>query len=185
MRHVVFADPMHAAARRLGADALEQLGYAAESATWRNAYLLGAAELRQDRLRGLARTPVSPDVVRAMDLELLFDYMAVRFDADRADGMRLVLNCEVSDPARTYVLTLDHCALTYLAERQSDAADATLRLDRATLTRVVLRETTLADAIAEGSARVDGDASRVAALFDLLDDFALMFPVVEPRRGAG
>ena len=43
MRHVVFADPTHVAARRLGADALEQLGYAAESATWRNAYLLGAA----------------------------------------------------------------------------------------------------------------------------------------------
>ena len=37
MSHVVFADPGHVEARRLGADALEQLGYAAESATWRNA----------------------------------------------------------------------------------------------------------------------------------------------------
>ena len=36
MSHVVFADPSNADARRLGADALEQLGYAAESVLWRN-----------------------------------------------------------------------------------------------------------------------------------------------------
>src|SRR5262249_36994091 len=66
MSHVVFADPGNAEARRLGADALEQLGYAAESSTWRNAYLLGARELREGVGPGLARAPVSPDVVRAM-----------------------------------------------------------------------------------------------------------------------
>src|SRR6185295_19319809 len=62
--HVVFADPANVEARRLGADALEQLGYAAESATWRNAYLLGALELRQGVPAAVARAPVSPDVVR-------------------------------------------------------------------------------------------------------------------------
>ena len=40
MSQVVFAEPDNSAARELGADALEQLGYQAESATWRNAYLL-------------------------------------------------------------------------------------------------------------------------------------------------
>ena len=43
---LVFADPANKDARDLGADALEQLGYQSEAATWRNAYLLGAAELR-------------------------------------------------------------------------------------------------------------------------------------------
>ena len=42
----VFANPNNAEARALQADALEQLGYQAESATWRNAYLMGALELR-------------------------------------------------------------------------------------------------------------------------------------------
>src|SRR4030095_6299950 len=42
MSHVVFAAPANVEARRLGASALEQMGYGAESATWRNAYLLGA-----------------------------------------------------------------------------------------------------------------------------------------------
>src|SRR6266851_2108648 len=46
MNQVVFADPANRAARELGADALEQLGFQAEAATWRNAYLVGAMELR-------------------------------------------------------------------------------------------------------------------------------------------
>ena len=45
MSKVVFADPANKEARALGADALEQLGYQSEAATWRNAYLLGAFEL--------------------------------------------------------------------------------------------------------------------------------------------
>ncbi len=46
MSQIVFAEPENRAARELGADALEQLGYQSESATWRNAYLQGARELR-------------------------------------------------------------------------------------------------------------------------------------------
>src|SRR5499427_6415850 len=61
MSHVVFADPTNTEARELGADALEQMGYAAESATWRNAYLLGALELRERVPASVARAPVRPD----------------------------------------------------------------------------------------------------------------------------
>ena len=50
------ADPTNTAARDLQADALEQLGYQAESATFRNAYLQGAQELRNGTLpRGPGR----------------------------------------------------------------------------------------------------------------------------------
>lgn len=43
---IVYADPENMAARLLCADALEQLGYQAESGAWRNAYLKAAQELR-------------------------------------------------------------------------------------------------------------------------------------------
>jgi alkyl sulfatase BDS1-like metallo-beta-lactamase superfamily hydrolase len=183
MSHVVFADPANTEARHLGAAALEQLGYATESASWRNAYLLGASELRQSRLENpLARAPVSPDVVRAMSLDLFFDYLAVRLDGTRADGPRIVVNWTFSDLGRRYVLTLNHCALTYLADRRSEQADATVALERAVLDRLVLREVTFADAVQRGLVAVDGDAAKVAELFALLDDFTLMFEVVEPKR---
>ena len=69
-----------------------------------------------------------------------------------------------------------------LADRQAERADATVTLDRAALNRLVLRELTFADAIKTGLARVEGDAATVTELFDLFDDFTLMFEVMEPRR---
>jgi len=182
MSHVVFADPANADARGLGADALEQLGYAAESATWRNAYLLGAAELRQAQTIGAARAPVSPDVVRAMSVDLFFDYLAVRLNGDRAEGRHLVVNWTITDTGERHVLNLENSALTYLAGRHAEKADATVTLPRATLNQVVLRETTVAEAIRAGLAVVEGDTRKVEELFTLLDDFTLMFEVVEPRR---
>jgi len=182
MSHVVFADPSNTAARHLGADALEQLGYAAESATWRNAYLLGAFELRQGQSSAIARAPISPDVVRAMSLDLFFDYLGVRLNGDKAEGLTIVINWVFSDLGRRYVLNLEHSALTYLADRQSEHADATVTLERAVLDRLILRELLLADAVQRGLVSIDGDPAKVAELFGLLDDFALMFEVVEPKR---
>ena len=182
MSHVVFADPANAEARQLGADALEQLGYAAESATWRNAYLLGALELRQGAAASAARAPVSADVVRAMSLDLFFDYLGVRLNGEKAEGRRLVINWIFPDLDRGYVLNLENCALTYLADRQSDEADATVTLERAALDRLVLRELGFAEAIQRGVVTVAGDAHKVIELFDLLDGFTLMFDVIEPHR---
>ena len=182
MSHVVVADPSNTEARRLGAAALEQLGYAAESATWRNAYLLGALELRAGLPAVAARAAVSPDVVRAMSLEHFFDYLAVRLDGEKAEGWRLVINWVFPDLDRRYVSNLENCALTCLADRQSDRADAPVTVDRAVLNRLLLREMPFADAAQDGLVAIDGDAARVAELFSLFDDFPLMFEVVEPKR---
>ncbi len=180
--HVVFADPGNVDARRLGADALEQMGYAAESAIWRNAYLQGALELRGGRPATSGRAPVSPDVVRAMSLDLFFGYLAARLDGERAEGVGFVLSWVFPDLGRRYVLTLQNCALTYLADRDPERADATITLDRPVLDRLVLRELTIEAALAQGVAAIAGDPAPVIRLFHLLDDFPLLFDVIEPRR---
>jgi alkyl sulfatase BDS1-like metallo-beta-lactamase superfamily hydrolase len=180
--HVVFADPSNTEARQLGADALEQLGYAAESATWRNAYLLGALELRRTALSAIARAPVSPDVVRAMSLDHFFDYLGARLNGEEAEGLCLVIDWVFSDLGRRYALNLENSALTYLADRRSERADATVTLARPVLDRLVLRELAFDDALAGGLVVIDGDAGRVRQLFGILDDFTLMFEVVEPKR---
>jgi linear primary-alkylsulfatase len=117
-----------------------------------------------------------------MSLDLFFDYLGVRLNAEKAEGRRLVLNWVFSDLGRRYVLNLENCALTYLADRQGDGADATVTLDRAVLDSIVLRELTVADAVQRGLVRVEGDGATVVELFELLDDFTLMFEVVEPKR---
>ena len=180
MSHVVFAEPSNAEARQLGADALEQLGYTAESGTWRNAYLFGAQELRHGTTVLPGRALPNPYTLRAMSLDFVFDYLGVRVNADKAEGRTLVLTWVFSDQGRQYTTTLDNCALTYLADRASDCADATITLERETLSQLILHQLTPDEAVAQGRIAVDGDLGKVVELFGLLDDFAPSFAVIEP-----
>ncbi|HVN51328.1 MAG TPA: alkyl sulfatase dimerization domain-containing protein, partial [Acidimicrobiales bacterium] len=91
VNHVVFADPTNQEARRLQADALEQLGYQTENGVWRNFYLTGAQELRHGLLEVPAPDPLGPDTVALVPLELLLDYLGVRLDGPAADGVELTV----------------------------------------------------------------------------------------------
>ena len=91
-KELVFADPSNQKARNLCADALEQLGYQAESGAWRNAYLMGAAELRNGNLSGRARTANGlTNSMRAMTVSMLLDYIAILTDANAAQNDDLTL----------------------------------------------------------------------------------------------
>ncbi|MGO4810043.1 alkyl/aryl-sulfatase [Cupriavidus sp. 2MCAB6] len=178
---LVFADPSNAAARALQADALEQLGYQTENATWRNAYLTGAQELRNGVKRGASGGTTSPDMVRALTVPYFFDYLAVRLNADKAAGKAMTLNWNFTDLRQRYAMTLRNSALTYLADTQHPRPTASLTLDKATLDRISLRQLTLPEAISNGSIRIDGDPKAVASLFGMLDSFDGYFNIVTPQ----
>jgi alkyl sulfatase BDS1-like metallo-beta-lactamase superfamily hydrolase len=181
MNRVVFADPDNEAARHLQADALEQLGYQAEAATWRNAYLMGAHELRNGVLHqgGAA----SPYLLKAMTMPMIFDFIGARIDSAKAAGQRLVTNWNLTDLNEQYVLSLENSALTYLPcppGVQPVDADATLTLDRETLDGVLFGTTTLQEAFLSGKVTIDGDPMKVAALFGMLDTLGGGFNIVTP-----
>ncbi|MBN0002036.1 MBL fold metallo-hydrolase, partial [Pseudomonas aeruginosa] len=68
VNRLVFAEPDNRAARELQADALEQLGYQAENAGWRNSYLSAAYELRHGVPRDQPTMKAgSADALAAMD----------------------------------------------------------------------------------------------------------------------
>jgi alkyl sulfatase BDS1-like metallo-beta-lactamase superfamily hydrolase len=182
MSQVVFAEPDNGVARELCADALEQLGYQTESATWRNAYLLGAHELRSGAIAAPRASRAAADIVRALSLDLFFDFLGVRLNAEKAEGKTIRVNWMFPDSGQKYLLNLENCALTYLAGRHAEGADASVRLDRSALNRLILRELPLAEAMARGEVAIAGDAMKVAELFGLLDDFSMAFEVVEPLR---
>jgi alkyl sulfatase BDS1-like metallo-beta-lactamase superfamily hydrolase len=94
----------------------------------------------------------------------------------------LAINWIVEDTGERYALALSNGALTYRADRQHDRPHATVTLARATLDRLALRELTWPDALGSAAARVEGDPGALGTLFGLLDDFRMMFPVVEPVR---
>jgi alkyl sulfatase BDS1-like metallo-beta-lactamase superfamily hydrolase len=177
---IVFSDPKNADARALCADAFEQLGYQAESATWRNAYLLGAQELRHGS-PPMFRPPVRPDMLAAIAPAQLFDYLAIRVDPLRAEGLQVVLNWTLTDTGEFGTTTLEHAALTTLMNTHSTVPDVVLSLPRAGLNALVMRTRPLSDMLTAGEAALTGAAGKLAALFGVLDEFPLGFAIVEPN----
>jgi alkyl sulfatase BDS1-like metallo-beta-lactamase superfamily hydrolase len=204
VNHLVFADPDHTDARLLQADALEQLGYQAESGPWRGFYLTGAQELRHGHPAGGGRNSVGEDTVRAMTTEMLFDYLGVRLNGPEADGRRLIIEVEVTDRAERWRLGLEHGAVhavplagaAWSAERgvdgtRPDEASATraagtaevdcrVRLTHDALASLVLGTLSTDELVAAGGLVVDGDGGALETLFGLLDTFTLWFPIVTP-----
>ncbi len=182
MSEVVFANPDNHDARHLAADAMEQLGYQTESATWRNAYLQGAHELRNGAPQSLMRAAVSADVIQSLTVPLFFDYLGVRLNAAKAEGQHTVINWVFPDISERYVLNLENCALTYLADRTADDAHVTVTLSRPVLSQLLLQQITLADAVRDDAIILEGDTAKLSELFELIDEFYFMFEILEPRR---
>src|SRR5246127_3556686 len=182
LSHLVFAQPDNQAARALLADTLEQLGYAAESATWRNAYLFGAQELRQGMPKAPPRPPMPRETLAALRTEQLWDVLGVRLNGNKADGKHIVLNWAFTDTSESFILTLENCALTYIAGAQAEKADAGFTLARGTLDEVIAKQISFPEAVAAGKIKVTGNAMRLAELMGLLGEFPRMFEIVEPKR---
>jgi len=184
LSHLVFADPHNQAARALLADTLEQLGYGAESATWRNAYLFGAQELRLGMPKAPPRATLPRETLAALRTEQLWDVLGVRLNGPKAEGKHIVLNWSFTDTGERFVLTLENCALTYVAGAQAATADAGFTLARATLDDVIAKQLGFLEAVASGSITSTGNAMRLAELMELMDEFPRMFEIVEPKRMA-
>jgi alkyl sulfatase BDS1-like metallo-beta-lactamase superfamily hydrolase len=180
--HLVFADPDNQAARAMLADTFEQLGYASESSTWRNAYLFGAQELRQGMPKVPPRSTMPRETLAALRTEQLWDVLGVRLNGPKAEGKRIVLNWNFTDTHETFILNLENCALTYVAGAQDHDADASFTLPRGMLDEVIAKLTTFPEAVASGKIKVSGNAMRLAELMTLMDEFPRMFEIVEPKR---
>ncbi len=188
MNHLVQAEPGNAQARELGADAMEQLGYQAESAVERNAYLTGAMELRSG---GKTVAPplrtASPDTIRALSIENIFDYMGVRLNAPKAEGLQIVLNWHIGTDGKDeqrYVLNLENSALTWQAGVDAPNANATLSLSRATLDRILAQQLAPREALQTGLIKVSGDPTALGRLLSLQDNFPADFEIVMPLKSA-
>ena len=178
---LVFADPSNNEARELGADALEQLGYQSEAATWRNAYLLGAHELRN----GVAPQPSAAsraDLLKGVTIDLAFDFLGVRLNAPKAEGKHIVVNWTFTDLDESHVMNLENSALTHTSGKLSDKADVSLTLTRAALDAITLKQHTFADSIQSGDIKLGGDPTKLRELFSLFDEFSTGFEIVEPRK---
>jgi alkyl sulfatase BDS1-like metallo-beta-lactamase superfamily hydrolase len=180
VNHVVMAEPDNIEARALQADALEQLGYQAESAVWRNFYLTGALELRRE-LTTATSFQASAGMARGIPMPNMFEAMAVRLNGPAAEGLVLKLNLNFPDINESYLLTIENSVLHAFPNTSAEDAAATLTLESLDFKQLMMGISDGAKLLGEGKMQVDGDLMALASLTGLFDQFERRFPIVTPR----
>lgn len=179
LKQVIAANPGDQAAKNLQADTFEQLGYQAESATWRGFYLTGAKELREGVHKFNHGTTNSPDTIKGMTVEMLFDYMAVRLDSSKAAGKDISLNFNLSD-GDNLNLTLENSVLNYRQSLQPKS-DASFYMSRTDLHDVLTGQAKMADLVKAKKVKVIGNAVKLDEIIGCLDNFDLWVNIVTPN----
>ncbi|WMN57991.1 MBL fold metallo-hydrolase [Vibrio fluvialis] len=179
LKHVVFANPQSKKGKELLADAYEQLGYQSESGPWRSVYLQGAYELRNGTPSAGGVQTASPDIIKNMPPEMLFDYLAVRILPEKAEGKKFAINLNFTDLDEKYTLYLEDSVLIH-TKKQSDKPNVTLTLTKSVLDDVQLGNVTLEKAIANGDIQLKGDKEVFKDFVGMLDRFNFWFNIVTP-----
>ncbi|KAF1052885.1 MAG: putative alkyl/aryl-sulfatase YjcS [Stenotrophomonas maltophilia] len=179
LKQLVFAEPDNSAARTLQADAMEQLGYQSENATWRNAYLSGAQELRVGVAEGKSRTN-APDMIRGLTPAMFFDYLAVRIDALKAADEDLLINWRFTDLGQDYALTLRNGVLTHRDGMLHDKPDISVSMTKELLDRIALKQTGFLKEATIGGISIDGGRFKLLRLLGGLDEPNPQFNLVTP-----
>ena len=175
---LVQAEPQNMEAKELLADIFEQIGYQQENPGLRNSFLNGAYELRSGISQGEKPSTSSPDVIRAMTTELFLNFLGIRMDARKAEGMRFTMNLVTPDNGEKFIVELENATLTNISGFQAEKPDLTLTINRADLELTMMGAKTLEAQIADGTAKVEGDVSLLAKLGATMVDFDPRFPIL-------
>jgi alkyl sulfatase BDS1-like metallo-beta-lactamase superfamily hydrolase len=173
--HAMFTDEDHPGARELYADTLEQLGYGAECATWRNFFLSGATELRDGNF-GTPVTTTSPTMLSQLTPEQMFDILAISVNGPRAWDLDLALDVTFADLDANYRLTLRNGVLVQ-RKRPVEEATATATVVLANKMRLMVAA---AGDFSSPGLEVTGDAGALQALLGVLDAPDPGFSIVTP-----
>ncbi|MFN9628748.1 MAG: alkyl/aryl-sulfatase, partial [Cyanobacteriota bacterium] len=130
LNKLVYAEPRNQAAKDLLAAAFEQVGYQKESPSVRNSFLAAAFELRNGFPKGVTSDPVNPDTVRAMSTDLLLDFLGIRLDSRKAEGLAFVVNLCTPDNGEQYIIEMSNSTLTNSKGFQSPNADLSITINR-------------------------------------------------------
>ncbi len=178
---IVFADPGNTAARLLCADALEQLGYQAESGPWRNAYLTAALELRNgNSVDTTAKTLTDGSLQREMTASMMFDYMGILLDKQALAEEDFTINVYLPDVEEMHGLQVKNGILLHYEHAPRLEADVTIRCPKNALFYILTNNT---EGVAQ-AVQVEGDAELFTTFMEALNQFDISVPpsfnIIEP-----
>jgi len=175
---LVQAEPHNQPAKDLLADIFEQIGYQQENPGLRNSYLAAAYELRSGIPQGKTASSSSPDVIRAMDTEMFLNFLGIRMDSRKAEGMRFTINLITPDNGGKFLIEMENATLTNLPGFLAKNPDLTLTIKRTDLEQAMMGKTTLEQQIASGTAKAEGNLKVLQQLASTIVDFDPRFEIM-------
>lgn len=172
-KELVYADPTNQDARNLCADALEQLGFQAESGAWRNAYLVGAMELRNGNQADKATAAGSAAIVKEMTMEMILDFISLRTDSLAAQEEDIAFNLYIADLNKKYYVVRRNGVLLYYNDMHNEAVETTVTCNRLQLAGYILGAEVK-------EPQVVGDADILKKLIKYMGKVDKNFNVIEP-----
>ena len=182
---LVLAEPQNQDAKDLLADIFEQLGYQQENPGLRNSYLAATYELRTGIPQGEVGKTSSPDVIWAMSTELFLNFLGIRMDSRKAEGMRFTMNLVTPDNGEKFIVELENATLTNIKGFQTDKPNLTLTINRTDLEQTMMGAKTLEAQLADGTAKVQGDATILKQLASTLVGFDPRFEIMPGTKAKG
>ena len=178
LNKLVQAQPDNAEAKDLLADVFEQLGYQQENPGLRNSFLAAAYELRTGIPQGETASSSAPDIIRAMSTDLFLNFLGIRMDSRQAEGLKFTINLVTPDNGEKFIIEMDNATLTNIAGFQAENPDLTLTINRSDLEQTMMGAKTLEAQIADGTAKVEGDAGVLKQLAATMVDFDPRFEIM-------
>ncbi len=178
LNKLVYAEPKNQIAKDLLADCYEQIGYQKESPSVRNSFLAGAYELRNGIPQGASPKGTGPDMIKAMGVNLWLDFLGIRVDSKKAEGMHFVINLILPDIDEKYIIEMSNATLTNIQGFQSPNPDLTLTVNRNDLSLIMMGVKNFDDLIASGIVQAKGDTKIISQLASVLDQFEIGFEIL-------
>ena len=177
LNHVVMADASNKAAKALLAKSYEQMGYSAESATWRNAYLSGAQELRIGApAKGMSKAGAI-DLLLQTPMERFLEAMAASLDGPAAEGKNYRINLVLSDQKESYALWVENAVL-HFKRGQHPEANATLTLTKPLFVKIIAGSAGIQDTLLSDELKLSGSKVDLVRFFGLIEKAAGTFGIV-------
>jgi alkyl sulfatase BDS1-like metallo-beta-lactamase superfamily hydrolase len=178
LNHVVFADSSNKSGKELLARTYEQMGYMAEAATWRNAYLTGAQELRNGPpAKGVSKAMLI-DMLGQTPIERFLEAMAAGLDGPAAEGKNLKINLILSDINASYVLWIENSVLHFKRAAPAQDANASLTLTKNIFVKMMAGTAGIKDTLMSDELKIDGSKLDLVRFFSLIDKASGTFPIV-------
>ena len=178
LNHAVFGDPANKAAKELLAKTYEQMGFAAEAATWRNSYLTAAAELRNGPpTQGISRAGFI-EMLMQTPVERFLEAMAAGLDGPAAEGKDLKVNLVLSDTKESFVLWIENAVLHFRKAAPAADANATLTLTKPIFIKMMAGTAGVKDTLLSDDLQIGGSKIDLVRFFGLIDKAPGTFAIV-------